>query len=41
MFTKFNMAIKLKAIRGETFLLAMLRRIELAKELFMLEIEAG
>lgn len=35
------MAIKLKALEGETLLIAMLRRIELAKELFILEVETG
>ena len=35
------MAIKMQAVHGETLLLCILRRIELAKELFILEIETG
>lgn len=41
MYLKFNMAIKLRSLKGKTLLIAMLRRIELAKELFMLEVETG
>ena len=40
-YIKLNMAIKLRCISGKAFLNALLRRIELAKEMFILEIETG
>ena len=35
------MAVKLKAVHGLAYLKCLIKRIELAKELFILEIETG
>lgn len=41
MLNKLNLLIKLKAVRDEVYIRVLLKRIDIAKEIFLMNIELG